>query len=206
MDEDRTTVTHWIDRLKAGDVGAASRLWERYFQDMVRLARMKLGDSPRVAADEEDVAISAFKSLCLRAARGQFPELVDRDDLWQLLVTITIRKAINQRKHQARDKRGGGRVRIEADRIGVGGPPGRAEAGLEWLAGQELSPEIVAMMDEELRRLFDLLADETLRRIARLRMEGYSAAEIAAQLGCNRRTVARKLELIRARWAEWGLT
>jgi hypothetical protein len=28
------------------------------------------------------------------------------------------------------------------------------------------------MMDEELRRLFDLLGDDTLRRIARLRMEG----------------------------------
>jgi RNA polymerase sigma factor (sigma-70 family) len=203
MDEDQTTVTHWIDRLKTGDVAAASRLWERYFHDIVRLARMKLGDSPRVAADEEDVAISAFKSLCLRAARGQFPELTDRDDLWQLLVTITIRKAINQRKHQAREKRGGGRVRIQADRIG--GPAGQDATGLEWLAGQELSPEIVAMMDEELRRLFDLLADETLRRIARLRMEGHSGAEIAAQLGCNRRTVARKLELIRARWSEWGL-
>jgi DNA-directed RNA polymerase specialized sigma24 family protein len=198
------TVTGWIDRLKAGDVMAASWLWERYFHDIIRLARLKLGDSPRGAADEEDVAISAFKSLCLRAARGQFRELTDRDDLWQLLVTITIRKAINQRKHQAREKRGGGGVRIEVDRIG--GPASPDEAGLEWLAGPELPPEVLAMMDEELRRLFDLLADEKLRRIARLRMDGQTGAEIAAQLGCNRRTVARKLELIRARWAEWGLS
>lgn len=204
MAADELTVTGWIDRLKAGDVAAASRLWERYFHDLVRLARLKLGDSPRVAADEEDVAISAFKSLCLRAARGQFPELNDRDDLWQLLVTITIRKAINQRKHQSRGKRGGGRVRVEADRIGEPADPDAA--GMEWLAGQELPPEIGAMMDEELRRLFDLLGDDTLRRIARLRMEGHSGVEIAAHLSCNRRTVARKLELIRARWAEWGLT
>ena len=204
MATDEMSVTDWIDRLKAGDVLAASRLWERYFHDLVRLARLKLGDSPRVAADEEDVALSAFKSLCLRAARGQFPELSDRDDLWQLLVMITVRKAINQRKHQARGKRGGGRVQLEADRIG--GPADPDAAGLEWLAGQELPPEIGAMMDEELRRLFDLLADDTLRRIARLRMEGHSGAEIAAQLGCNRRTVARKLELIRARWADWGLS
>jgi DNA-directed RNA polymerase specialized sigma24 family protein len=183
---------------------AASRLWERYFHELVRLARLKLGDSPRVAADEEDVAVSAFKSLCLRAARGQFHELNDRDDLWQLLVTITIRKAINQRKHQSRGKRGGGRVQIEADRIG--GLADLDAAGLEWLMDRNPLPDVVAMMDEELRRLFDLLADETLRGIARLRMEGHSGAEIAAQLGCNRRTVARKLELIRARWAEWGLS
>jgi DNA-directed RNA polymerase specialized sigma24 family protein len=200
MAADEMTVTDWINRLKAGDCMAASPLWERYFHDIVRLARLKLGDSPRVAADEEDVAISAFKSLCLRAARGQFPELNDRDDLWQLLVMITIRKAINQRKHQSRGKRGGGRVQIEA---------GRADpdaAGLEWLVGQELPPEIGAMIDEELRRLFDLLTDNTLHRIARLRMDGHNGPEIAAQLGCNRRTVARKLELIRARWAEWGLS
>src|SRR5215469_2410844 len=152
MAADEITVTHWIDRLKAGDVMAASRLWERYFDDLVRLARRKLGDSPRVAADEEDVAISAFKSLCLRAARGQFSELNDRDDLWQLLVMITVRKAINQRKHQARRKRGGGRVQIGADRLGESADPDGA--GLEWLASQELPPEIGAAMDEELRLLF----------------------------------------------------
>jgi RNA polymerase sigma factor (sigma-70 family) len=204
MAVDKMTVTDWIDRLKAGDIMAASRLWERYFDDLVRLARRKLGDSPRAAADEEDVAISAFKSLCLRAARGQFSELNDRDDLWQLLAMITVRKAINQRKHQSRGKRGGGRVQLEADRIGETADPDAA--GLEWLAGQEVPPEIGAMMDEELRRLFDLLDDDALRRIARLRMEGHSGAEIAAQLGCNRRTVARKLELIRTLWAEGGLS
>jgi RNA polymerase sigma factor (sigma-70 family) len=204
MGADEMSVTGWIDRLKAGDVMAASWLWDRYFHDIVRLARLKLGDSPRVAADEEDVAISAFKSLCLRAARGKFRELNDRDDLWQLLVTITVRKAINQRKHQSRGKRGGGRVQVEADWIG--GPADPDSDALEWLARPEVSPEIATMMDEELRRLFDLLADDTLRRIARLRMEGHSGAEIAAHLGCNRRTVARKLELIRARWAEWGLS
>jgi DNA-directed RNA polymerase specialized sigma24 family protein len=204
MAADEMTVTDWIGRLKAGDPLAASLLWERYFHDMVRLARRKLGDSPRVAADEEDVAISAFKSLCLRAARGQFHELKDRDDLWQLLVMITIRKAINQRKHQARGKRGGGRVPLEADRIG--GPARPEDSPLEWLAGQELPPEFGTMMDEALRRLFDLLADEKLRLIARLRMDGHTGSEIAAQLSCNRRTVARKLELIRARWAEWGLS
>jgi DNA-binding CsgD family transcriptional regulator len=31
-------------------------------------------------------------------------------------------------------------------------------------------------------------------------MEGYTNDEIAAQLGCARRTVARRLELIRKTW------
>jgi DNA-directed RNA polymerase specialized sigma24 family protein len=198
---DERTVTHWIGRLKAGEGAAAALLWERYFDDLVRLARLKLGGSPRVAADEEDVALSAFKSLCLRAAQGQFPDLNDRDDLWRLLVTITVRKALNQGKHQRRAKRGAGRVLAESD--WAGGRLAVDEAGLEWLAGAESPPEIAVMLDEEYRRLFGILGDETLRRIARLRMEGYSGAEIADQLGCNRRTVTRKLELIRLRWTEF---
>jgi hypothetical protein len=91
------------------------------------------------------------------------------------MVTITVRKAINQGKHQRRGKRGGGRVLVEADWIGMSLE--LDDAGLEWLAGQESPPEIGAMPDEEYRRLFGLLTDDALRRIARLRMEGHSDSE-----------------------------
>ncbi len=45
-----------------------------------------------------------FKSFCLRQQRGEF-DLASRDELWRLLVTITIRKARNAAKAQRRDKR-----------------------------------------------------------------------------------------------------
>ena len=54
------SVTGWIDRLKAGDHAAAQPLWERYFARLVGLARQRLEGQPRRAADEEDVALSAF--------------------------------------------------------------------------------------------------------------------------------------------------
>src|SRR5436853_5155366 len=63
------SVSLWISQLTAGDAGAAQHLWERYFQRLVGLARKKLQDAPRRAADEEDVALSAFDSFC-RAAEG----------------------------------------------------------------------------------------------------------------------------------------
>jgi DNA-directed RNA polymerase specialized sigma24 family protein len=56
------------------------------------------------------------------------------------------------------------------------------------------------MVADECRRLLESLGDESLRRIALLRMEGYSDPEIAAKLGCGLRTVGRKLELIRKTW------
>jgi DNA-binding CsgD family transcriptional regulator len=50
---------------------------------------------------------------------------------------------------------------------------------------------------EEYRLLLDRLGDDVLRKVAILRMEGHTTDEIAEQLGCARRTVARQLALIR---------
>src|SRR5581483_6318468 len=118
---DDGSVTLWIGDLKAGDPDAAQKLWERYFTTLVRLAQARLRTSARAAADEEDVALSAFNSFFTAAAAGRFPRLDDRDDLWKVLVTITQRKAADQRAHQARQKRGGGRVANEAALAGDDG-------------------------------------------------------------------------------------
>jgi hypothetical protein len=45
---------------------------------MVGLARARLQGLPRRAADEEDVALSAFASFCRAAEAGRFPRLCDR--------------------------------------------------------------------------------------------------------------------------------
>jgi DNA-directed RNA polymerase specialized sigma24 family protein len=73
------------------------------------------------------------------------------------------------------------------------------------IAGNEPTPEFAAIMGEEYRRLLDGLEDDGLRQVAIRRMEGYTCDEIAAELGCARRTVARRLDLIRKTWlAESG--
>ena len=196
------SVTHWLGALEGGDAAAAQRLWERYFDRLVRLARAKLGAMPRGAADEEDVALSAFHSFCQGAARGRFPRLDDRDNLWRLLVTITARKALDQVRHQARQKRGGGRMLIGSAQ--AGGEDDTDGAGLEQVVGQEPTPQFAAMVADECRRLLAALGDETLRQVALLRMEGYSDEEIAARVDCSLRTVSRKLALIRKAWLREG--
>jgi DNA-directed RNA polymerase specialized sigma24 family protein len=57
-------------------------------------------------------------------------------------------------------------------------------------------------MTEECRRLLDRLGDPGLETVALWKMEGYTNAEIAAQLGCAPRSVERKLRLIRGLWME----
>src|SRR6516225_6362744 len=96
------SVTDWLGLLKGGDSAAAQRLWEAYFRRLVGLARAKLQGTPRRATDEEDVALSAFDSFCRGAAQGRFPQLLDRLDLWQLLVLLTARKAFDLAQHERR--------------------------------------------------------------------------------------------------------
>jgi DNA-directed RNA polymerase specialized sigma24 family protein len=192
------SVTVWIASLKAGDADAAQKLWQRYFETLVRLARDRLRGAPRTVADEEDAALSAFDSFVRGAARGRYPRLDDRDDLWRLLVVITERKAIDQAHRERRQKRGGGKIRSIAGAVDTASRS--LEGELVCLAGAEPTPEFAAQVADECRRLLGVLRDESLRVVARLRMEGYSNKEVAGQLGCSLRTIARKVELIRRSW------
>src|SRR5262249_31713849 len=119
---------------------AAQKLWERYFRRLVGLARLWLQDAPRRAADEEDVALSAFASFCRGAEQGRFPQLADRGNLWRLLVVLTARKARHQRRRDGQKKRGGG----AAPEVAV----------LEELVGREPTPAFAAEVADECRRLW----------------------------------------------------
>jgi DNA-directed RNA polymerase specialized sigma24 family protein len=186
------SVSNWIDRLKAGDRAVTQPLWERYFQRLVSLARAKLQGAPRRAADEEDVALSAFDSFCRAAAQGRFPRLEDRDNLWRLLVVVTSRKASHLARHERRQKR----------RPPEGDPASPGGAELEAVLDAEPTPEFAAQLAEECRRLLDGLGSAELAQVALWKMEGYGNEEIAAKLGCVPRTVERKLQLIRSLWAD----
>jgi DNA-directed RNA polymerase specialized sigma24 family protein len=185
------SITHLITRLKQGDRSAAEGIWRTYFGRLVALARTKLRSATRLA-DEEDVALSALDSFYRGVERGRFPELEDRDDLWQVLFILTVRKAINLVKHEGRRSRGGGRLMSFADLDGE---------LFDKVIGSEPSPELAAQMMEECRRLLGRLNDETLRSVALWKMEGQTNREIAVNLGCIEQTVERKLRRIRGLWA-----
>lgn len=189
---DEGSITRAFDELRAGDPDAARLLWERYFQRLVGLAHGKLKAAHRPGAyhGAEDAALSAFESFCTAASRGRFPQLNDRDSLEGLLITITTQKACDQLAREGRQKRGGGRGAADC-------------AALDFEADTGPTPELAAIQAEECRVLLDLLGDETLRRIVLLKLEGHTNEEVAAFLGCARRTVQYKIDLIKAKWAEY---
>jgi hypothetical protein len=104
MDDDGS-VTRLILLIRSDDPAEremASRLiWLRSFRDLLELARNNLDRRIRRREVEEDVLKIMCKSFRQRQQRGEF-DLTGRDALWSLLKTITLRKARNVAKRQAR--------------------------------------------------------------------------------------------------------
>jgi RNA polymerase sigma factor (sigma-70 family) len=188
------SVTGFFHELRAGDAAAARGLWERYFPRLAGLARKALAGRPQRAADAEDAVQSAFASFCLRVRGGEF-DVRGRDDLWNLLGVITVRKARRQARREAAEKRGGGRVAGEADLTRPDGSPLPLDE-----AAAALPP---AEFDLHCEDLLNQLTPE-IREVAVLRLLGYKNREIAERLQWTERKVERKLNLIRLRWeADW---
>jgi DNA-directed RNA polymerase specialized sigma24 family protein len=184
---------------KEGDSQAIGRLWQCYFERLVRLARQRLSDAQRRVADEEDVALSAFASFCSAAEAGRFPDLADRHQLWRLLIKLTAQKAASQARRQHRIKRGGGEVRGESALRRSDNS--ETDEGLAQIVGDTPTPEFAAMVADQCVRLLNCL-DDNLKPIALAKMEDYTNQEIAAKIGCSLATVERGLRLIRKIWKQ----
>jgi RNA polymerase sigma factor (sigma-70 family) len=174
---------------------AARLIWQRYFHSLLELARSHLDKRVRRRTDEEDVAQSMYKSFCLRQQRGEF-DLAGRDELWRLLVTITLRKARNAVGAQRRRKRD-----IARDRpLTVEGTRNSHQWILEEMDAAVPTPAEAMVLNEALERRLDALGDKELRQISLWRLEGYTNREIAERLNCTERSIERKVGRVRTVW------
>ena len=195
------SVTRLIIDLRSDDLAvrevAARLVWGRYFKELLTLARNHLSARIRCREDEEDILQSMYKSFCIRQRRGDF-DLANRDELWNLLVQITLRKARNTANRHLQGKRDVCREEAEAaaDRSGED----LSGTILDQIDSDGPTPAKAALLNEALDHRFQMLRDADLRQIALWKLEGYTNPEIAAQLECTVRTVERKLERIRAYW------
>src|SRR5262249_50062835 len=157
-------ITLWIRSLQDGDRCAVPPLLGHYLRKLVGLARERLRGRPDLAGYEEDVALSAFKSLVLGAERQRFGDLLDRRSLWRLLATMVICKAIDLMRKGAAGR--------------------RVEEDVARVVSQEPAPDQAAELAEGVRCLLARLPDDSFRAIALRKLEGYSNAEIAQLQGC----------------------
>jgi RNA polymerase sigma-70 factor (ECF subfamily) len=185
MSEERS-FDEWMAQLRAADQEAAREVFNRFAQRLVALARRRLGGRLRQKVDPEDVVQSAFRSFFTHA----HDDLAGWDNLWNLLVVITLRKCgrrIAYFRAACRD------VQREKNLAAPGDTDGEK---WEAMAGDP-TPEEAAMLAETIEQLLGGLKDWE-RAIASLTLQGFSVAEVSAQVGRTERTVYRVLERIKA--------
>ena len=180
--EDSQSITRLIRAVQDGSSSAVRPLLSAYFDRLVRLARKRLRDLPGLGGYDEDLALRSFQSVYQRLRDPARPlDLAGRDDLWRLLATRTISRAIDLiRRHRPLEVPG--------------------EHDFTQLLTREPSPEEAVEVADECRRLLESLREPELRQIALWKVEGYTNGEIAARLDCVPRTIERKVSRIRMLW------
>ncbi|MBB3208137.1 DNA-directed RNA polymerase specialized sigma24 family protein [Rhodopirellula rubra] len=185
------SVTRAMDLLRVGNDDGVTQLWNKYAPRMVRVAFSKFGMRRERNDDAEDVARSAFGHFCLDAADGAFPWVTDRESLWPVLMTITARRAARLSRDELRLKRSA----LRRD---------HRELHTLELASSTLPPDEVMLLNEQVTVLLDCLRTPLLRRVAILKMDGFTNEEVAKEVNVAVRSVERKLQLIREIWLSHG--
>lgn len=190
-DESAQSVTRMFEQLCRGDAGAVNALWERFMPRLAGLARKTIAGRKLRMAGEEDAVQSVFLSFWQRANAGRFTGVWNRNDIWNLLAKMTVRKSLNLSRRERAERRGGGRVWNEAALAGGDEGGGALDEALATLPTHEFDLHTEEML---------MSLDDDLRMFAVLRLMEYKNREIAELLECTERRVERKLERIRSLW------
>ena len=189
------SATVLISKLRNGDEEAARLLWDRFFAQLITLTRSRLQTSSRAMSDEEDIVLSAMKSFCIGMRNGRFPELSNRESLWRLLLTITLRKIADKQNYDKRGKRDFEKQQLNSS------PDADQNAEVNSFVSREPNPEIAAECAEQISRLLESLENEDLKKVAIMKMEGYTNIEVANDIKCSLTSIERKLRTIRSIWS-----
>ena len=199
MDQDfsqsENSITQYFNDLRKGDSNAAQVIWQRYVDDLVRLAHKKLNHASRKVMDEEDVVQRAFENFFRQIQAGHFPKLDDRDDLWQILCMLVDRRAKDQIASLNTKKSGGNRVHGDSMNADASGSPIIEQVGIEASAEQAI------ILAESLQERIEKLPSKEHKQVALCKLENKTNTEIKDELGMSLRSVERRLKQIRELWS-----
>ncbi len=181
----KSLFTRWL----GGDQSAATQLFAMYSRKLTALANRRLSNCLRARIDGEDVVQSVFRTFFRRAREGQF-QFTDSQQLWPLLVKITVVKACGKARHCT-----------------AGARDVRRDASHDWPAAlmeslsREPSPDQAAILVDLIDRLLEGLPPLSADILGQL-LAGCRKTEIAENLGISRQTVYRHLDLFQQQLRE----
>jgi DNA-directed RNA polymerase specialized sigma24 family protein len=194
------SLTLCIHNLRSADCRerdeAARVIWERFSSRLQTLVRRHLDSGIRRREDEQDILQSMYASFCTGQRQGNTPP-ASREELWKLLVRITMCKLVNTAHRHLAARRDVRRERAEVRGHGDGDSL-FPRWMLEHVDRAQPSPEEKVIVLDELNRLLEGLSED-LHQIVLWKLEGYTNAEIAFTIGRTVRCVELKMQLIRKR-------
>ena len=188
----------YLERLRSPDCRerdeAARMIWERFSARLLGLVRRHLDNRIRRREDEHDVLQSAYATFCMGQSSGKTSP-ASREELWKLLVRITMCTVVNTANRHLAARRD-----VRRERADSHDPPPAGSLFPRWMLdhvdrSQPSHEEKVIVLEEVERLLQGLSAD--LRTIVIWKLEGFTNAEIAAMIGRTVRSVELKMQMIR---------
>src|SRR5262245_48629572 len=160
----------WLARARAGDAAALAHLADTYEKDVRIAAHVLLGPALRPHLDSQDLVQSVHRSLLLGVREKKF-DVAGPRELVALALTLVRRKVARKwRKH-----------RRQVRAVGHGSPEGLGDV-LSGLRSPEPDPARAAQVQDAIARLCRDL-DAADRHLLERRLDGWTTAEIARQLG-----------------------
>lgn len=168
-----------LQDLKNGRPEAANELYHKYADRIRALARTKLSRGVACRLDADDIVQSVFRRFFHAARSGRY-QLPSGEELWDLLLVITLNRLRSAEQHHRAGKRDL-RQTVAWSAVVAAEPEGGRDEGLDAVLSMAV--------DEALHKLPD-----HYREVVRLRMDGYEVAEIAGLTNRSKRTVERVLQ------------
>lgn len=187
----RGSISVMISGLRAMNEQATHGVWKFFLKRTQRLASRLLYQGTRRAYDENDAAQSALYAVFGALNDGKYPDVENRESLWALIASITSRKVAQRNRFElqkCRDQRRSVPLETHQQPL-VQNPRSLTD-----------SPAMIAELEDTRSFLIAQLQDPDLCQIAELKLQGYNIAEISSRLDLSRRTVDRRLSIIRSRW------
>ncbi len=182
-----------LTRARSGDESAMTALVEQYEPEVRMVARIRLGAALRPHLDSVDLVQSVHKSLMLGLRADRF-DISTPEQLIALALTIVRRKVSRQWRKLKRQQRlsGGGSESQDLPSL------------IASLSASESDPAEIASIREATAHILSRL-DKTETRVIELRLEGYTTAEVARQLGLDADVLRVKLSRLRRQLRECGV-
>jgi RNA polymerase sigma-70 factor (ECF subfamily) len=185
MPESRGDDLQLIAEFQAGSESAAQALFDRYCERLMRLAKRRIGQRMTSRVDPEDVVQSAYRTFFTQVKNDEF-SFHEQDDLFKLLVRLTVHKALRQIAYHRAAKRN-----PELEALQSSNP----QEFLQQISAESATPDMeVALLDEFEQFMGQLQPLD--RDVLQLKLQGYSTVEIAEKLGSYDRKIRRVLERI----------